>query len=141
MAKRTLALLGLLEALFPRRIVTLAERVTFRDRGEAELRSWIVPAARAEGLLWLLLVRRGSTPALGTLLGIAGVPALLAPRRTLDVALRLAYEESETIELASWVVPVTRVIGVVYVLAGLRSLRRRGTSTGDAKPTNEDDSA
>lgn len=129
MASRLLALVGLVETLFPNCIVAVAERVAFRDRGEAELRSWVRPAARVEGLLWVLLARRSRSSPLRLLLGVLGVPLVLAPRRAAAVGLKLAYERSETIELAPWVAPATRIIGLVYVLAGVRSLSEESPSS------------
>lgn len=140
MASRTLALVGLLEALFPRGAIALAERLAFRDRGEATLRSWTVPAARAEGLFWFLFARRGSTTTRRTLLGVVGLPMVVAPKRTLDVALALAYEESRSIAVASWVVPVTRVLGAVYVFAALRSWLRSGTAADETETPTDDES-
>ncbi|WP_380674848.1 hypothetical protein [Salinigranum sp. GCM10025319] len=130
MAHRTLALVGLLEALFPRGVIELGERLAFRDRGESVLRSWVVPVARLEGLLWVLAARRGSGA--GPFLGVAGLPLVLAPKRTVDAMLSLVYKNSDTIELAPWVVPVTRVLGLVYVAVGWRSMRR-SKSTGEAE--------
>ncbi len=134
MASRLLTLAGLFEALFPGRIVAIAERLAFDDRGEAELRPWIRPASRIEGLLWVILARRGSSSLLQVLVGLLGVLLAVAPRRAAGLGLKLAYERSETIELASWVVPATRVIGLVYVLAGLRTVLGRGAS---AETTDE----
>jgi hypothetical protein len=130
MAYRTLALVGLLEALFPRGVIELGERLAFRDRGESVLRSWVVPVARLEGLLWVLVARRGSGA--GSLLGVAGLPLVLAPGRTVDAMLSLTYENSDTIELAPWVVPVARVLGLVYVAVGWRSIRG-SKSTADSE--------
>lgn len=122
MAYRTLVLIGLLEALFPRGVIELGERIAFRDRGESVLRSWVVPVARLEGLLWILFARRGGS--IDTFLGVVGLPLVLAPKRVVDAMLALVYEDSDTIELASWVVPVTRVLGLAYVAVGWRSVGR-----------------
>ena len=127
MAYRTLTLVGLLEALFPRGVIELGERLAFRDRGESVLRSWVVPVARVEGLLWVLAARRGSGT--GSLLGVAGLPLLVAPERTIGAVLSLTYENSDTIELAPWVVPVARVLGLAYVAVGWRSVRRSKSTT------------
>lgn len=127
MASKLLTLVGLLEALFPGRIVAVAERLAFRDPGEAELRSWIRPAARMEGLLWMLLARRSGSSPLRLFLGLLGVPLVLAPDRAASVGLKLAYERSETIELAPWVIPAARVVGLVYILVGARSIRHSAT--------------
>lgn len=136
MASRLLTFVGVVETLFPGRVVAVAERLAFRDRGEAELRSWIRPAARAEGLLWVLLARRGASSPLRLLLGFLGVPLVLAPRRAAAVGLRLAYERSETIELAPWVTPAARAIGLVYVFVGVQWVRR-ALSTGEKSETSE----
>ncbi|AUV81362.1 hypothetical protein C2R22_06550 [Salinigranum rubrum] len=132
MASRLLTLAGLIEALFPGRIVAVAERLAFDDRGEAELRSWIRPATRIEGVLWVLLSRRSTSSLLRVPVGLLGVLIAVAPRRAADLGLKLAYERSETIELASWVVPAARVIGLAYVLIGLRTVLGRGTSAETA---------
>jgi hypothetical protein len=124
MACRALVVVGLIEALFPRGVIDLAERIAFQDRGESTLRSWVIPAARLEGLLWILLGRRDSNSALGSFLGIVGFPMLLAPKRTLDTMLALVYKDSKNIELAPWVVPVARAIGILYALIGWKSIRR-----------------
>jgi hypothetical protein len=137
MVHRTLALFGLVEALAPRRLVALGERLAFRDRGESELRSWVVPAARLEGLLWVLLARRGSSSTLRSLLTVIGLPALLAPEQFLHTGLRLAYENSDRIEPRPWVVPATRLVGLAYVLVGFRSWLGRGSSTASAEATVE----
>lgn len=134
----TLALVGLVEALFARRVVALGERLAFRDRGDSELRSWVVPVARAEGVLWFLLARSGARRRFKPLLTAVGLPMLLAPGLTLDAALRLVYADSETIEVAPWVVPATRAIGLVYVLVGIRSCRT-GTQSTEAADSSMDD--
>ena len=130
MANRTLALVGLVELLVPRRLISVAERLNFTDRGDAERRSWLLSAARIEGLLWLLLARRASTTRLRPLLAVVGLPAVLAPKRTLDVGLRLADTNSETIEVAPWLPPVTRLVGLGYVVIGIRAWLRRDTESG-----------
>jgi hypothetical protein len=140
MASKLLTLAGVVEALFPDRTVALAERVAFRDPGEAELRSWIRPAARIEGVLWVLLARRKTSSLLRVVFGLLGVLLAFAPRRAADLGLKLAYERSETIELASWVVPTTRLVGLVYVLVGLRTLFGgcRSAETGDESEASAD---
>lgn len=124
MWKRVLVAFGLVELAFPRRVVEFGEALAFSNPGESELRPWTIPAARVEGIAFLALVLRGkpSYSRLEPLLGLLGVPALLAPRRYLDAAMRIAYEDAERIEPKPWVVPFTRLLGLVYVLVALRGV-------------------
>lgn len=137
MGRKTLTLVGLLELLVPQRVLAVVERLAFADRGDAERRSWVVPAARLEGLCWLLLARRTSTPTRRSLLGVVGLPALIAPKRTLDVWLGIAYTDADSIEMAPWIVPATRAVGLVSVLVGVRAWRARGGSSSGRKTSTE----
>lgn len=122
MLRRILTVFGVLELLFPRRIIAFGERLAFSNPGEHELQPWIVPAARAEALVYLALFRRDVPfhPVARVVVGILGIPALARPRAFVGVALALAYQDPERIELKPWVAPVTRILGLLYLLVGLR---------------------
>ncbi|MFB6124368.1 MAG: hypothetical protein ABEJ59_00220 [Halanaeroarchaeum sp.] len=127
MRTRTLGPLALLEFLFPRRLVAAAERLAFRNPEAATLRSSTIALARIEGVafLWALLREQGVNRPVRALLGAIGLPALLVPDRLLSAALWLAYRDSGRIELRSWVRPVTRLVGVAYLLVAAGLLPRR----------------
>ncbi len=127
MFRRLLFAFAVLEALVPERIVAFGERMAFGNPGEATLRPWTVPIARAEGVAFALLAVRGdlSHPAVRGLLGTIGLPALLTPDRLVDWGLWVAYEDADTVKVRSWVVPATRILGIVYVLVAVFGGRRR----------------
>ena len=123
-----LALLGLVELISPKRLIEFGERLAFENPDEATLRPWILPVARLEGIGWMLVVLRGGRlrSTFETLLGPVGAAMILTPGRVVDGAIRLAYADADRISLRSWVVPVTRALGVVYVLTAIRALVGRG---------------
>lgn len=127
MRSRTLGPLAVLEFLFPRRLVSAAERLAFRNPDEATLRSSTVALARLEGatFLWAILREKGLSRPVRALLAVIGLPALLVPDRLLSTALWLAYRDADRIELRSWVRPVTRAMGVAYLLIAAGLLPRR----------------
>ena len=114
-------LVGLLEILVPRSIVAWGERLAFDNPGVGRLRSWTVPIARIEGIVFVLYAHRGRRvpPMLKRILLVLGFTLALAPRTVLDWSLRSCYENSEQLEVKPWVVPATRVFGILYLVIGL----------------------
>jgi len=128
MLRRLLTAIGFLLLTAPRGVVETVEPLAFENPDDARLRGWTLPMARLEGLVSVLLARRESDGAgLTPVLGLLGAPMVVAPRRYLDWGLSVAYENPADIRVKSWVLPVTRAIGVVYVLAALKSLRKSRT--------------
>ncbi len=121
--------IAVLEFLFPRTFVELAEPLAFAEKGDARLRGWTVLAARVEGLIAFVVLSKPSRfrSKIGPLSGVLGAIMLLAPRRTLEVSLEISYENADAIELRSWVRPLTRVLGLGYVAFALRELKRSET--------------
>lgn len=121
MRRLSLALAAAVELMVPDRIVAGGEWLAFENPETARLRGWTLPMARLEGLaaLWLAWRWDAAWPGVRPLFGVIGLPALLTPEAFLDVALRTAYENSEEIELRSWVVPFTRLLGLCYVLVAV----------------------
>lgn len=136
MKRIPLVAFGLLETAFPERIVTTAERLAFDNPGEGRLRPWTLPMARLEGLVfcWLVLTGKANAPAITRTIGVIGVPAFLAPRRFVRLALGVAYENPADLELKSWVVPAARALGVCYVAVALFSQRAQTPETIDDSP-------
>jgi len=120
---RTLsALYGILVLLVPQRVISVWEGVAFEETGNAELRSWVVTIARLEGLVFLVSAIRDEEPStLQSVLGLFGSVALLAPRRYLDVGLALAYENSDDLAVKSWMIQVTRLFGLVFLVNAIRN--------------------
>lgn len=48
-------LLGLVELLFPKRVVDAATRLAYETPDDVEVRPWLYTAARVEGVVFLLL--------------------------------------------------------------------------------------
>lgn len=133
---RTLAIgFGLLEAVFPRQLIDASERLAFDTPETGRLQPWTVPMARLEGLLfvWLLVRKGGGLGALRAPLGVFGVAMALMPRTVVAFALEIAYENPDDLEPKSWVVPATRLLGAIYVAAGV--FAGRGATPEDESRT------
>ena len=138
MLRRILVAVGVVGMFSPKELVGTAARFALENPEECELRSWVVPAARAEGVLYLLLARRGDTSysAFKGFLGVIGLLLLWSPRRFVHASARLAYTDARNCEWKSWVYPVARLFGVVYVLVAVGELRR-GRSPGPEPSSSE----
>jgi hypothetical protein len=114
------------EVLAPRALIEAAQSVALNDPGASELRSWVVPGARLEGLLFLVLLWRSdrSYSQFKKLVGLIGLLAFLAPRMYVDYGSKAAYSDAATIEWRPWVYTGTRLVGFLYLLVGVRELRK-----------------
>ncbi|SEQ79116.1 hypothetical protein SAMN04489841_2361 [Natrinema salaciae] len=111
---------ALLEIVAPRRIIAVGERVAFADPDAGRLRPWTVPMARLEGLAFVWLLGRDGPPAgIEHVLAAVGLVLALFPRTVVELNLDVAYENADELELKRWVIPATRLLGAVYVIAGL----------------------
>lgn len=61
---------------------------------------------------------------LRSLLAVYGIIVAAVPRRVIGFWEPLAFETAGDTELRSWIVPLTRLLGCLYVLAALRARRR-----------------
>jgi hypothetical protein len=57
---RLLAATGLLAILYPKPLIRVSQDFAYENTRELELRPWVVPAARALGLLYVLVAYLGS---------------------------------------------------------------------------------
>jgi len=128
MLRALLSVIGLVMVSIPRRIVETAEIVAFENPEDAILRGWTIPMARLEGIGYLLLVRRTSvlSRVIGGVFCLFGSASAVAPRQYLDFGLSLAYENPDNITVKSWVIPVTRVLGITALVLTVVSLRDEG---------------
>ena len=111
---------GVLYVLVPGRIVDGAESIAFENPETGRLRRWTLPIARLEGLTLIALAVRGRFPApLRAPIALLGFMFTAAPRQMLSYSLELAYENPSELEVKSWVIPATRVLGVIYVIVAL----------------------
>lgn len=130
MLRSLFVLIGLAMIAVPRRVIETTERLAFENPDEARLRDWTVPMGRGEGVLYLLLARNSSPPAsVASLIGLFAGFAALSPRRYLEFGLGLTYENPDEIRVRKWVLPLTRVVGVAWLLATVTAYRKRTASS------------
>lgn len=127
MLRKVLTPITIVEVLRPETLIDAAEEIALDNPDECELKSWVVPGARLEGLVFLVLMWRSNTSysRFKKFLGVIGILALLYPRVYVDYAAEIAYTDASTCEWKSWVYPGTRLIGVLYVSIALTELRKR----------------
>ena len=126
MLRPVLSAIGIIELVSPQALIDAAEGIALENPAECELRPWVVPGARLEGLVFLFMMWRsdGSYAAFKRFLGLIGILALVYPRTYIDYGSSLAYTEESSPEWKGWVYPGTRIIGLLYVLIALDELRR-----------------
>lgn len=117
MIRKLLILFGLVEIIAPKPIIDACERIGLENPEEAQLRPRANLLARLEGAMfvWLLVRGRKQSPLASTLLGAAGVLAVVYPRPLIRFSQSFAYENSSELELRPWVVPAARLLGVLYL--------------------------
>ena len=127
MLRTALTPIAIVELLWPETLIDAAEEVALDNPDECELTSWVVPGARLEGLVFLVLMWRNNTSysRFKKFLGVIGIPALLYPRASVDDAAGIAYTDAPTCEWKPWVYPGTRLIGLLSVGTALTELRKR----------------
>ncbi|MGQ3412780.1 hypothetical protein ACT4ML_11045 [Natrinema sp. LN54] len=132
--RRLLAIgFAVLEIVAPRQIIEMGERIAFTDPGAGRLRPWTVPMARLEGVafVWLLGRDDGVPARIETALAVVRFVLALFPRTVVERSLEVTYENADELELKRWVVPATRLLGAMYVIAGLFA-RPVGTPADEA---------
>ena len=127
MLRKVLTSITIVEALWPETLIDTAEGIALDNPDVCELKSWVVPGARLEGLVFLVLMWRSNTSysQFKKFLGVIGILALLYPRAYVDYAAEIAYTDATTCEWKSWIYPGTRLIGLLYVSIVLTELKKR----------------
>jgi len=121
MLRKTLTTVCAVEILVPDVLIDTAEQIALENPDECELRSWVLPGARLEALMFLLLMWRSdqSYSAFKKCLGVIGLLALLYPRTYVDSGGKVAYTAASTPEWRPWVYTGTRIVGLLYVIIAL----------------------
>ena len=127
MSRKMLLVMGLNRLLFPRKVLETGERVLLEHPEQCTLKSCAIPAARIEGLYYLLMAWRGgsSVAAFRKALSVIGVISVLFPRRLLTGTAALLYENPEHCEWKPYVAPLVRLFGVVYLLISIDEFSTR----------------
>ncbi len=124
MLRLLLSAIGLTELLSPNTLIDRAEQLALDNPDDCELRSWVVPGARIEGLLILVSMWRSdrSYSSFKQFLGVIGLLALVFPHAYVDYGSQLAYTDASDCRWKPWVYVGTRLIGVLYVIIALNEL-------------------
>ena len=125
MLRLLLSAIGLTELLSPNMLIDRAERLALDNPDDCELRSWVVPGARIEGLLMVVSMWRSdrSYSTFKQFLGVIGLLALAFPRAYVDYGTQLAYTDVSECRWKPWVYFGTRLVGLAYVIIALDELR------------------
>lgn len=126
MLRKLFTAISAIELFAPKALVDAAERLTLDNPGESELRPWVIPIARLEGVLFLAMLWRSdrSYQRFKKLLGVLGLLVFLRPDTYREYGARMAYTDASALEWKPWVTTFTRAVGLLYVLVALRELRR-----------------
>ena len=126
MLRMLLSAVGITELLSPNALIDRTEQLALENPDECELRSWVVPGARIEGVLILASMWRTdrSYSTFKQFLGVVGLLALMFPRAYLDYGAELAYTDASNCRWKPWVYSGTRLVGLLYVIIALNELRR-----------------
>ncbi len=140
MLKRLLLAVGVVEVLFPRQVIRVAERIAIENPGDGELRPLTVPLARLEGIAYLQFVRRGGTsaPWFRRLFGLFGAFAFLVPRQCMELGIRLAYRNYDECEWKPWVETATRVVGLFYILVAVTGILNDRSAGAEIQTVDEE---
>lgn len=114
------------ELLAPRGLIDAAERVPLENPDESQLWRWVPPGARLEGLTFLTMLWHSDRPysQLRKFLGAIGLLAFLRPRAYVNYGGKATYTDASGLEWRPWVYAGTRLVGLCYVLVGIREPRR-----------------
>lgn len=125
-----LLVMGLNRLLFPAKVLETGERLLLVHPEECTLKPWAIPAARVEGLCYLLIAWRGgsSVAAFRKALSVIGVISILFPGRLLTFTAALLYENPEHCEWKPYVSPLIRLFGVTYLLISIDEFRTRSSN-------------
>jgi hypothetical protein len=144
MLRKLLTTICLVETLAPEALINTAERIALDNPEECDPKSWVIPGARLEGLVFLGVMWRSdaSYSSFKKFPGVIGLLALLYPRTYVDYGAKCAYTDASTCEWKPWVYIGTRVVGLLYVLIAINDLRSETTQvesrqkTADTQATN-----
>ncbi|MFO8115523.1 MAG: hypothetical protein R6U01_09235 [Halorubrum sp.] len=127
MIRAIIGVAGGLAALLPDRIVDVFQRLAVANPDEVEPRPGLLPTLRAEGALVVAIALTGGR-VYAWMLYVAGAfgSLLLAfPRLYREMAARFVYDDPDAVEWKVGFDGVLRLVGALYVLWGIRELRRR----------------
>ncbi|RQG87981.1 hypothetical protein EA462_14075 [Natrarchaeobius halalkaliphilus] len=138
MARALFGPLGVVLALFPERVLEVYEEVALENPDECTAKSWIVPAIRAEGIVYVVATLAGGRAYawLMNVAGVAGLAALAFPKQYLDFAASIGYERSDSVTWTDGFTTAVRLLGAAILVLSLRTFARRrresATATADS---------
>jgi hypothetical protein len=125
MLRKLLTTVCTVETLAPEALINTAEQTALENPEQCELKSWVKPGARLEGLLFLGLIwwSDASYSSFKKFLGVIGLLALGYPRTYVDYGAKYAYIDASSCEWKPWVYIGTRLVGLLYVVIAINDLR------------------
>ena len=138
MLRELLIWFGLVEVAWPRPVVERCERIGLENPEAVQRRPRAEELARLEGMavVWVLHRQGQGSKPLAFLLGIAGIVAVLVPGPLIRLTQRVVYENTDELELSPWVRPAARVLGLLYLIVLVLSVRGDGVN-GDRRRAGE----
>ncbi len=129
------AVYGFALLVVPERVLDAWEPMAYDEMGASDRRSTTVQIARLKGLFFVAYaISDDGSGTFRSLLGVFGLPAMLAPRQYLETGLQIGYTNASDISVRSWVVTLTRLLGAVYVFNALRRLAADGRDEPRKEP-------
>ena len=127
MLRRSFGILGVILALFPNRVIEWYEQVAFADRGESSPKTWLSPAIRAEGIVFIFASLTGGILYRGLMIGtgVAGILAFLFPKQYLNTGIKIAYTHGSDIVWKRLFITTARILGGCYAIAAFKSVRKQ----------------
>lgn len=127
MIRGFIGLLGVLTALVPNRMIAIFEGLAIENPDECATKPWISSGIRAEGVVIVAASLLGGRAYawMMNLTGTFGAVILLFPQLYQRVATALLYEHPDEVKWNDRFTNGVRIIGVVYLLLAIRSLRKR----------------
>lgn len=127
MLRRSFGILGVILALFPNRVIEWYEQVAFADRGESSPKTWLSPAIRAKGVVFIFASLTGGILYRGLLFGtgVAGILAFLFPKQYLKTGIKVAYTHSGDVVWKPLFITIARILGGCYAIAASKSILKQ----------------
>ena len=138
MLRPLLIAFGLFEIAKPKPVIEACERIGLENPEDVDRRSWALWGARLEGMLfvWLLARRESGASVVSAALAVAGVVLVAVPQPIIRLSQSLVYENTDDLELKPWVEPAARLLGVLYLLVVVLSVRRTDNGSTESGGDN-----
>ena len=132
MSRPLFGIIGAILMFAPERVIQMFEHASITNSDEIQRSPSSIPAARAEGLMFLLITTIGGKSYFGMmkLFGVGGALALLFPKQTMEFSAKVTYKNPDEIQWNPTFFDVVRGLGLLYIALAIHAYRRtRGDRT------------